>query len=403
MRGSCAAFRLLCLAIHSAIDASVTRLWIMQLTPQSSFLRDPAWLDAYRAAAAILRPSDVLLAPSGSWPSFPCPARFYQGPFELGDATTLLLHKGRLASLPKPVLSDIMARWTCTHANEVFVLLSATIAKSSRLPSLRRWVYLRSVRRYLKSRQLKRRDGAIYFVHIPKTAGTSLWNSLRRAYPSNVYYPDYESWQANPPAAGDYDLVGLHFPISTVAPTLREEDVALTLLRDPTKRFFSTLAHARRRSEDPQTFTPAMQAMRAMSAAEFLATEDGRLEARRQLVLLGSDHRLPFYRFADAEMMKNALALLERPNVMFAPSDSADRFLAELAAKLGFHPRALPRNNATTAETYAEFTEEFREAAPLVEYENAVERALYKQISDRGEARRAPRASVSSRADRMAA
>lgn len=348
--------------------------------PQLSITKDRSWLEAYRTLASLLEPNDLLLAPHASWPSFPCQVRLYQGPFEPGDATAVLLHKGRLPSLPKNKLAQLMEDWTCVFANDVFVALKAGASRVIRIPSLTQWRHLWPLQRYLNSRRLKRRRGTIYLLHIPKTGGTSFWSLLSRAYPSCVYYPDIESWTANPPAIGEYDLVGLHFPLSTVTPILRDEDIVISMLRDPTERFLSAIVHARRSNEDPETFTPAMQAMRRMSTLEFLKTEDGRQAARLQLVTLGSDHRLPFYNYTDGELHANAVKHVDQANFMFAPSALSDRFLGRLAVQLRFRPGTLRRENVSSAETYSQFSAEFRQAIPFIELENRAERRFYEVV-----------------------
>ena len=344
---------------------------------------DPAWHDAFRATQPHLRSDDIVLAPRASWPDFPCPVRLYDGPIELGDATVLLLHKGRLAGMRRDVLAGVVRGWTCLHANSVFAAYSRTAPRSLRALNLWQQMHLLPVGRYLNAPRRKRRRGTIYFLHIPKAGGTSLWTVLRRAYPSHAYYGDLASWLANPPEVGTFDLVGLHFPASVLAPLLRDEDDIVGMLRDPTERFLSGVAHARRPSEDPATFTPAMQAMRTMPLADFLATEDGRQSVRLQLVTLGADHRRPFHDYRDEAMFKAALAQIGQPRAWFAPSDQSARFVSRLSRHFGFRPRRLGQMNATPAGLYAECAAEFAQARPLIERENAVERALYQRVRER--------------------
>jgi hypothetical protein len=344
---------------------------------------DPAWHDVFRATQPHVRPTDSVLAPRANWPDFPCRLRLYDGPIELGDATVLLLHKGRLAGMRRDVLAGIVRDWTCIHANDVFAAYSRAGPRGLRAPNLSQHMHLLPVERYLNARRNKRRRGTIYFLHIPKAGGTSLWTLLRRAFPSHVYYGDLASWIANSPEPGAFDLVGLHFPASVLKPLLRDDDDIVGMLRHPTERFLSSVAHARRPTEDPATFTSAMQAMRTMPLAAFLATEDGRQSIRLQLVTLGADHRRPFSEYRDTAMLEAALAQVDHPRACFAASDQSARFVRMLSRRFGFRAKRLGQMNATPAGLYADCAEEFNQARPLIERENVLERALYARVRDR--------------------
>lgn len=341
-------------------------------------MKDKYWSDAWRAASTLLKPVDVVMAPVGDWPPFPCRVSFYAGPFALQDATVLFLHKGKMAALNKAELAEAAHSWHCVYGNDVFVVLGATM-RAPVGPS--RWLYqfhMRPLSRHLRSRQLKKRPGTIWFAHVPKTGGTSLWTRLRREFPSSVYYPDIESFLANPPLAGEYDLVGIHFSVSAVLPLLCDEDWLIGMVRSPTERFFSSVKHARRPQEDALTFNTAMRAMREGEVADYLRTEAGRTEARMQLLILGGDHQRPLASQAEGEMLRDAVALLHRPNTLFAPSGRSGDFNRMLSDLLGLRPRRLGKLNADTG--HASHDEEFSRVRQTLEWENRSEQGLYEAV-----------------------
>jgi hypothetical protein len=99
-----------------------------------------------------------------------------------------------------------------------------------------------------------------FFVHVQKTAGTTLWRRLKRQFrPEHVYPgPDdgrppvsvlvvdhlVERWNAR---RGEIRLVTGHFPLCTTE-LLGADFVTFTLLRDPVERTLSSLRHHRERT-----------------------------------------------------------------------------------------------------------------------------------------------------------
>ena len=75
-------------------------------------MHDAAWRAAYEAVRPVLRDSDAVLAPAGDWPAFPCVARFYGDDIEIGDATIVVLHKGRLAGADRTDLEALTTGWS---------------------------------------------------------------------------------------------------------------------------------------------------------------------------------------------------------------------------------------------------------------------------------------------------
>jgi hypothetical protein len=311
-------------------------------------MKDRLWQAVYDALRPLLNKTDVVLVPKGDWPEFHCTAAFYEDLIDVANCSVLVLHKGQFTSLPKPELQRIADQWQWIFANEVFVVFSSIpkIAKDARHTGDHR--HCRPLLRFLRSASLRQRGSKIVYVHVPKTGGTSMWASLTRAFPSHVYYSSQRAYLCNPPAPGDYDLIGVHFSPAVLLHSLTEEDWLIGMVREPTQRFLSGVAHSRRATEDPHTFSASARAMREMRLADYLATEFGRVEARLQLITFGADPRQPQAMSSDEVLLSSALSLARRKNVVLAPSEHSRAFRDDLARRLSFRPGALARLNANT-------------------------------------------------------
>lgn len=344
-------------------------------------VKDPQWLAVHRALSPVLKPTDLVLAPRADWPPFPCPVRLYDGVITLEDETVLVLHKGRLPAIEKAVLARIVAQWRCLFANEVFAVFAAPpragLLRRLALPS----DHLRRVHRHLGSREQKILGPTIYHLHLPKTGGTAVWEALSKALRSRVYYGDVTTFMARPPAPGDYDLVGLHGSLSMIEGLLREGDLVVGLLRDPVDRFMSSVVHARRPKADATLFTRQQRAMREGTVADFLASENGRAEARLQSILLGAPHDRPAGSIAEAAILANAMAAVERPDVLFAPMAASQALVDAALARFGLKAPTLGRENENDAADYARHQAELDAAVPLLASITAGDGRLFEQVA----------------------
>lgn len=344
---------------------------------------DRKWHEVYKSVVPLLTGADVILAPRGDWAAFPCPVNYYDNIIEPDGETVFFLHKSRLPAIRKEILATIMANWQCVFANGVFAVFVRSPRKYIDVrygwQRVRLWV----IERYLRSRALKQRKSTIYYVHLPKTGGTSMWSALTNTFRSSVYYGDINTFIANPPLPGEYDLVGLHFSPSVLDGLLTRGDVVAGTLRDPTKRFLSGIVHWRRQSEDPQAHTASQRAMRDMKLNEFVQTDFGSYETRVQLIALGTDYRYAFDSYDDHEMLCRATAFLGRADSIFVPSTDAGDVLEQLSQRLNFRAPQLRQLNTNDTADYARYAQEFREALPVIEEKNAYERQLYDDLCHR--------------------
>jgi hypothetical protein len=340
-------------------------------------MKDRLWQAVYNALRPLVNDADVVTAPRGDWPTFPCAAIFYDDLIDLKNCTILVLHKGQLTSLPKDELQLVAEEWQWIFANEVFVVLSRSRKIKEDVRRSADFIHCKLLTRFLSSAVLRKRRSKIVYVHIPKTGGTSMWASLTRAFPSHVYYPSLRAYLNSPPAQDDYDLIGLHFSPSILLSSLREDDWVIGMVRDPTQRLLSAVMHSRRETEDIETFTASAKAMRDMDLARYIATDLGRLEARLQLITFGID----YWRLADAacdqEMLRSARALAQRGNVLLAASERSPAFMELVAKRLEFRRGALHRLNANEPSILAANLTEFNNAVGLITSINAREREFY--------------------------
>jgi Sulfotransferase family len=340
-------------------------------------MQDRLWQAAYDALRPLLNDADLVLAPRGDWPAFPCAAILYDDLIEVRDATVLVLHKGQMTSLPKAELQKVSDEWQWVFANQVFIVLTRSQKIKSDVRRSPDVVHCRPLVRFLQSSSLRRRRSKIVYVHVPKTGGTSMWASLTRAFPSHVFYPSIHTYLRHPPAPEDYDLIGLHFSPALLLPSLSDDDWVIGMVRHPTQRFLSGIMHSRRGTADPETFTASAKAMRAMQVTEYLLTDYGQAEARLQLITFGTDYGRFGDMRSDNELLSSALAFAQRQNVILAPSERSDVFRQFLAKRLSFRPGKLGRLNSNEPAMRAAHLTEFNEAVGLIDAINAREREFY--------------------------
>jgi hypothetical protein len=101
-------------------------------------------------------------------------------------------------------------------------------------------------------------SGKLFYLHIPKTAGTSVVMSLRRAFSSFDVFPDVSTMRQNDGhypkfesaleamARSEYQLVLGHYPYAIKG--LIKVDNVITVLRDPRERLLSHLKHIKTNS-----------------------------------------------------------------------------------------------------------------------------------------------------------
>lgn len=343
---------------------------------------DAYWLEAWNAIRVNVRPRDCLLLPPGDWPCSAVASRRYERTIRIGNATILALHKGRLAAISKPMLRGLMKRWEIIFANEVFVCFRKpnSVLLHDRPHCDDPHVGL--LHEYLLSHQRKRVEHTVWFAHLPKTAGTALWETLSKEVVSAIYYDSFETFLDRPPRRGEYDLVGGHIPLPLLMRMAGPEDIVTGLVRDPTARLRSAFMHSRRAMEDPATFTPLMRAMREQPLAEVLHTADGQMELRQQFLMLGFDFSTEYTPDRDQEIHNAAVDLLSDPRCRFDTTDHIDRLASELFSLLHIPPPEGPIGirNASGPNVFVADQEEFDAAVPQILAQTGRDRLLHELV-----------------------
>lgn len=92
-------------------------------------------------------------------------------------------------------------------------------------------------------------DDRVFFLHIPKTAGTTLGNTLDGHFPRSRIFPHYsigEMDQVDRGMCDGFTYFRGHFKYDAIRDMLGREPVCITMLRDPIERFISHFAQWQR-------------------------------------------------------------------------------------------------------------------------------------------------------------
>lgn len=352
---------------------------------------DAYWLQAWEAMEAHVGPRDRLLLPSGDWPASPAPQRHYHRTIHVGDATIFALHKGRVSAATKPLLRGLVKRWDVIFANEVFVCFRKPDSPLLHDRPECDHPHVRVVQDYLSSHRRKRIPYTVWFAHLPKTGGTSLWESLSESVASFVYYDSFETFLARPPRREEFDLIGGHIPLPIIMKMAGPDDIVVGLVREPVARMRSAFLHSRRADEDAMTFSPLMRALREHSLSEIMRTVDGGMEARQQSIMLGFDFAREYLPDEHADIVARATALLGDSRCRFDITDRIGRLAAELSMLLHIPELAAPIRvrNASPPHASADDEEMFETARPEILAAVTQDRMLYDLVSRCADARAA--------------
>lgn len=196
-----------------------------------------------------------------------------------------------------------------------------------------------------------------FFVHLQKTAGTSLFLRLRRHLGRDAVYPTPE-YEQRPASNMDVDLlreafeqqgdrirvvVG-HFPLCTTE-LLGVPFTTLTVLRDPFSRTLSFLRHRRQllTGDDPGTTLDELYRDRRT----LLAMIHNHMTKMLGLTVDQMTHGMATLVEFDEAIARRAAENLERIDVV-GLQERFDDFKAELTARFGWDLGEDLRANATT-------------------------------------------------------
>ena len=179
----------------------------------------------------------------------------------------------------------------------------------------------------------------VFFVHIPKTAGTSFRTVLKRWYGAELMIFDshdraafahaWETHDRPPRAVAGHFGFGLHQAIAAGA----RSPLYLSLVRDPVERFVSLYKHAL------QTPDHALHGATGAGLEDFLSHALTEPRARRQTVAIQC------YFLSGARSFEETRPIVDEAYGLIAPTDRFPEFVARAAQLLGKQAPAVPARN----------------------------------------------------------
>ncbi len=196
-------------------------------------------------------------------------------------------------------------------------------------------------------------DQAVIFLHIPKTAGTTLHRIIKRQYrPSHLYHvgsaaDDLAKFQRLPESrrAKIRFLMG-HFEMG-IDKYLPRPSTYFTILRDPVARIVSYYSHVRR---DPDHYCYEMVNRQKMDLETFVRSQTDVMVSNGQTrMLAGVLYDFPFGK-CDPDVLKAAKHHLDERFSFVGLAGQFDESLVCMQALFGWHAIYYARRNATPEE-----------------------------------------------------
>jgi hypothetical protein len=318
---------------------------------------DPHWLGVINELRAL--PRFPTFVPNILLPLIPGSVSLEQSDARDIDCEAYFaVHKNQLYKLPEHVLSAIMQRSVCTWANGVFAVFSTvygagpTAASPHLAPSVTR------VRRWYaatRGSQDTRTINRLVFIHIPRTAGTSVYSALSGAFGDTAYFDNRESFREYNSNVLRLPLIAGHFWLEDVMTSKLRDSIIISIVRDPFERVLSEIKFARREIIDPRFDANSwIQKMRTLNVAELVDQPDFEVVCNLQVLTFGSLSGVDEPR---EKTLERAIARLSNQNMIVAPLEQARLLLDRTSNAFGVTFPELPRENkGTMAEQYPDFS-----------------------------------------------
>ena len=180
----------------------------------------------------------------------------------------------------------------------------------------------------------------ILFVHVPKTAGMSLYFALARAVGEDaaLRFPEAtkalrEQYLAMPDEeVRRFRLISGHFSLNVYQQKPLDDYKAITLVRDPVDRELSAYFYIKGWEKHPRH-----EAMKDMNLYRYLEEREQKGARNPQCRLIGG-----------APSFEAARRALDERYLLAAPVEYLPQFCVELARRLGLAPLKLERSNVTS-------------------------------------------------------
>lgn len=256
---------------------------------------------------------------------------------EINGFDYFVLYKGLLLSLDFHHLDLILGK-KCVYANGVFAIfdLRHSRTESAELP----WHDdIRSVHQdYFDAKSEVINSKKLVFLHIPKCAGTSLYERLRRQSARSLYVSGANAYLKKKKGGFDHlNILAGHFSrrniIEKFAPGTHIDWV--TILRNPVDRLLSMVQHARR--SDIENYGPAMVEMREKPMSELLDTKKFFNQMHISFICLSDRRPQNILELDLQDVAQECLDFLAQDNVIFGFQDSLNDIPKLLNMKLGYN------------------------------------------------------------------
>lgn len=123
----------------------------------------------------------------------------------------------------------------------------------------------------------------LFFMHIPKTGGTSVYHMLSQKFYS---YRLNKKRNKKPHSIRAYECIAGHLPYSKLCKQFPEYHYkVIVFTRDPIDRFISSIKH-RKRVQAPQNITNQHGQARELSILDYIQTPEGKYKLHLQLFFL---------------------------------------------------------------------------------------------------------------------
>lgn len=219
------------------------------------------------------------------------------------------------------------------------------------------------------------------FVHIPKTAGSSLVDSLRKAIPDSCYYfytrekkATFDGYRSGGLSSVRPLIISGHYSYGEMRQIAPENAAYLSITRDPVDRMLSYYRFSRRRTNVNKVSTAARR-LDLHGFLEFLLDDSPRIMRNQQCRFLADDlkcrNRLDI-RFEHIERS------LQNPSYLVAPIEHCDGVFSRAAAALGAEIREFRRQKVSADRGRDELTDECIE---LIREHNGEDLLLHQRSS----------------------
>lgn len=289
-----------------------------------------------------------ILLPYAEWRVLDRNLSFYANSdqVDIKGYSCVVVHKAMLGSFSLLQLDEMLSDWITIFGNAVFVVFARKKTTEYTVDPK----HLDAVKVFVDPRHFWRENyKQACFLHIPKTAGTSVWTALSVSISSKAYFSSDESLLNYAGDINDFEVVGGHFNYDTLRETGWNGPV-FTTIRDPISRLYSFARHAWRDRAYIQTLDQNFKVMLEVLEGKKIGDpfEIVSMIMNGQTLAIGAsindDLLAPI---THAHAFANALNIIEVDDFVFSLSEDGADMLKEINKCFGVDLVDLPNKNST--------------------------------------------------------